>query len=146
MGNFRIFVLFPFFLMLMKRLRNLRPVVKSLLLLSLRYTFVTRRFYCWKKKKFVLKRERETELSNSWICIALKKSTWKWLKVWKKGNRYNSVAMVTVTDNLKKKTRLMCICWFSIFSCFVGGFTTIRTLITLTIAEFRRMPLSIILV
>ena len=25
------------------------------------------------KKKFVLKRERETELSNSWICIALKK-------------------------------------------------------------------------
>ena len=104
MGNFRIFVLFPFFLMLMKRLRNLRPVVKSLLLLSLRYTFVTRRFYCWKKKKFVLKRERETELSNSWICIALKKSTWKWLKVWKKGNRYNSVATVTVTDNLKKNS------------------------------------------
>ena len=25
------------------------------------------------------------------------------MKVWKKGNRYNSVAMVTVTDNLKKK-------------------------------------------
>ena len=30
--------------------------------------------HCWKKKKFVPKRERETELSNFWICIASKKT------------------------------------------------------------------------
>ena len=32
---------------------------------------IKRMLYCWKKKKFVPERERETELPNFWICIAL---------------------------------------------------------------------------
>ena len=35
--------------------------------------YIKRMLHCWKKKKFVPKRERETELSNFWICIASKK-------------------------------------------------------------------------
>ena len=156
--------------MLMKRLMNWRPLVKSLFLLSLHYTFVTRRWkdlslfhywvqhfptwsplaifviifthidnllqvcgnfiilasfdsyntikaieifcikafdysehikgmlYCWKKRKF-FQNERGTELSNFWICILHQKNgTWTWVKIQKKGSKYNSVVMVT--DNL----------------------------------------------
>ena len=35
--------------------------------------YIKRMLHCWKKKKFVPKRERGTELSNFWICIASKK-------------------------------------------------------------------------
>ena len=54
--------------------------------------------YCWKKKKFVPERERETELPNFWICIALKKTEYEHKKLQKKGIKYKHFAMVT--DNL----------------------------------------------
>ena len=54
--------------------------------------------YCWKKKKFVPKRERGTELSNFWICIASKKRNMNMSQTTKEGNKCNPFAMVT--DNL----------------------------------------------
>ena len=157
--------------MLMKRLMNWRPLVKSLFLLSLHYTFVTRRWkdlslfhywvqhfptwfplaifviifthidnllqlcknfiilasfdayktvkateisfrkafaysehikrklYCLKKKKFVPKRERHWIIKLLELyCTKKKKGTGTWVKVQKKGSKYNYVAMVT--DNL----------------------------------------------